>query len=132
VKSPQVVLGFAVVGFLALAVGQLVADGPRAAISPTLGAIVTGAVLYKLVRNPPAPTRWTRPRVIASAAIYGISSLAMIVMLVWVLTVRPEWPVRIVAVIGILLVPTLGLWLVRVARAQDRDARLSGQEPSTE
>ncbi|TCO19083.1 hypothetical protein EV652_11460 [Kribbella steppae] len=68
----------------------------------------------------------------ATAAIYATSSLAMIVMLVWVLTVRPEWPIRIVAVLGILLVPTLGLWLVRVARAQDRAARLSGQEPTTE
>ncbi|ONI76540.1 hypothetical protein BWI15_04320 [Kribbella sp. ALI-6-A] len=68
----------------------------------------------------------------ASAAILGISGLAVIVTLVWVLTVRPEWPIRIVAVIGILLVPTLGLWSVRMARAEDRAARLSGQEPSTE
>jgi hypothetical protein len=132
VKSPQIVLGIAVLGSIASAVGSFVADGPRAALSPTVAAVVFGVILYKVVRNPPAPTRWTRPRVIATAAIYAVSSLAMIVSLVWVLTVRPEWPIRVVAVIGILLVPTLGLWLVRVARAQDRTARLSGQEPTTE
>jgi hypothetical protein len=127
VKSPQIVLGIAVLGSIASAVGSFVVDGPRAALSPTVAAVVFGLVLYKVVRNPPAPTRWTRPRVIATAAIYATSSLPMIVMLVWVLTVRPEWPIRIVAVVGILLVPTLGLWLLRVARAQDRLARLSGR-----
>ncbi|WP_143465397.1 hypothetical protein [Kribbella sp. ALI-6-A] len=131
-KSRQIVLGIAVLILGASAVGFLVTDGPRAALSPALGAIVSGVILYKLVRNPPAPTRWTRHRVMASAAILGISGLAVIVTLVWVLTVRPEWPIRIVAVIGILLVPTLGLWSVRMARAEDRAARLSGQEPSTE
>jgi integral membrane sensor domain MASE1 len=132
VKSPQIVLGIAVLGLIASAVGSFVTAGPRAALSPAIGAVVFGVILYKIVRNPPAPTRWTRQRVVASAAIYAVSGLAMIVTLVWVLTVRPEWPIRIVAVIGILLVPTLGLWLVRVARAQDRAARLSGQGPSTE
>lgn len=131
-KSPQIILGIAVLGAIASAVGSFVADGPRAALSPTIGAVVFGVILYKVVRNPAAPTRWTRQRVVASAAIYGVTSLAMIVTLVWVLTVRPEWPIRILAIIGILLVPTLGLWLVRVAQAQDKAARMSGQEPSTE
>ncbi len=126
-KSPQIILGIAVLGSIASAVGSFVVDGPRAAVSPTVAAVVFGLVLYKVVRNPPAPTRWTRPRVIATAAIYAASSLAMIITLAWVLTVRPEWPIRIVAVLGILLVPTLGVWLVRVARAQDRAARLSGR-----
>jgi hypothetical protein len=56
----------------------------------------------------------------------------MVITLVWVLTVRSEWPIRTVAIIGILLVPTLGLWAVRVARAEDTAARLNSQEPSTE
>jgi hypothetical protein len=125
VKGPQIVLGIAVVGSIAAAVGNLVADDPLGALSPTVAAVVFGLVLYK-VRNSPAPTRWTRPRVLVTAAIYATSSLGMIITLAWVLTVRPEWPIRILAVVGILLVPTLGLWLLRVARAQDRVARLDG------
>jgi hypothetical protein len=127
VKGPQIVLGIAVLGSITSAVGSVVVDGPRAALSPMVTAVVFGLVLYKVVRNPPAPTRWTRPRVLATAAIYATSSLAMLITLAWVLTVRPEWPIRIVAVLGILLVPTLGVWLVRVARAQDRDAQPSGR-----
>jgi hypothetical protein len=132
VKSPQIVLGIAVLGLIVSAVGLLVTDGLRAALSPVLGAILFGGVLYKAVRDSPKPTRWTRQRIVASVVILGTSGLAMIITLVWVLTVRPEWPIRIVAVIGILLVPSLGLWLVRFARAQDRAARFSGHDPSTE
>jgi len=131
-KSPQILLGIAVLGLVVAAVGIGVVDGPRAALSPSAGAIVFGAVLFKVVREAPKPTPWTRSRIVATAAIYGITSLAMIVTLVWVLTVRSEWPIRVVAVIGILLVPTLGLWLVRVARAQDRAARFGDHEPSAE
>lgn len=131
-KSAQIVLGIAVLGFIASAVGLLVTDGPRAALSPMSGALFAGAVLYKAMRDSPKPTPWTRPRIVASALLFGAGGLAVIITLVWVLTVRSEWPIRIVAVIGILSVPTLGLWLVRIAQAQDRAARSSGQEPFTE
>jgi hypothetical protein len=131
VKSPQILLGIAVLGLVVAAVGLGVVDGLRAALSPLAGAIVFGAVLYK-TRDAPKPTPWTRSRIVASAVLVGTGGLAMIITLVWVLTVRSEWPIRVVAVIGILLVPTLGLWLVRVARAQDRAARSGDHEPSAE
>jgi hypothetical protein len=124
VKSPQILLGVTVLGFIVVAIGLGVTGSPRAALWPTAMAILNGVVLYKMVRNPPEPTPWTRSRAIAGAVIFGTSGLAVIIALVWILTVRSEWPIRTVAVIGILTVPALGVWLVRVARAQDRIARL--------
>jgi hypothetical protein len=132
VKSPQILLGASILGLIVVAIGLGVTDSPRAALTPTAMAIVNGAVFYKFVRNPPKPTPWTSSRIVASAVIFGTCGLAVIIALAWVLTVRSEWPIRIVAVIGILTVPTLGVWLMRVARAQDRAARLGDHEPSAE
>ncbi|GAA1138993.1 hypothetical protein GCM10009630_42470 [Kribbella jejuensis] len=131
-KSPQVLLGVAVLGLVVVAIGLVVTDDPRAALWPMALAIANGAVLYKMARTPLRPTPWTRSRVIASALLFGSGGLAVVIALVWVLTVRSEWPIRIVAAIGILTVPTLGLWLIRVARAQDRAARLGDHGPAAE
>ena len=131
-KSPQILLGVTVVGLIAVAIGLGVTESPRAALWPAALAIANGAVLYKFVRNPPRPTPWTRSRVIASAVMFGVGGLAVLSALVWVLTVRSEWPIRIVAGIGILTVPGLGVWLIWVARAQNRAARLGDPGPSAE
>ena len=53
----------------------------------------------------------------STAVLVGTSSLALIIAMVWVLTVRSEAPIRVVAVIGILAVQALGIWLVRTARS---------------
>jgi hypothetical protein len=58
VKSQRIVLGVAVAVLVVCAVGFLIADGPRAALSPGLSAIVGGAVLYMLVKHPRSPARW--------------------------------------------------------------------------
>lgn len=129
-KSPQILLGIAVLGLIVVAIGLGVTESPRAALWPMAMAILNGAVLYKIMRDPPKPTPWTRSRVIASAVIFGASGLAVVIALFWVLTVRPEWPIRAVAFTGILAVPTLGVWLMRAARAQDRAARFGDQGPS--
>lgn len=100
-----------------VAVGLGVSEGPRAALAPLAGALLFGAVLYKVLRDPPKPTRWTRPRVVASAALFGTAGLTVVTALIWLLIVRSEWPIRIVAVIGILSVQVLGVWLLQVARA---------------
>lgn len=129
-KSPQVVLGVAVGGLVVVAIGLGVTGSPREALWPAVLAIANGVLLYKIARNPPKPTPWTRSRVIASAVMYGLGGLAVMTAMGWVLTVRSEWPIRTVAVIGILVVPTLGVWLVWVARAQDRAAR--SDKPASE
>jgi hypothetical protein len=46
----------------------------------------------------------------------------MIITMAWVLTVRSEWSIRVIAVVGILMVPALGFWLVHTARAQNQPA----------
>ena len=98
-------------------------EGPRAALSPLGSAVIFGLILFKVVQDPPKPTPWTRARVVVTAVLFGTSGLALIIAMVWVLTVRSEAPIRVVAVIGILSVPALGIWLVRTARSQDRAAR---------
>jgi hypothetical protein len=47
----------------------LIADGPGAALSPGLSAIVGGAVLYMLVKHPRPPARWHRQHIILAAAV---------------------------------------------------------------
>jgi hypothetical protein len=132
VKGHKILLGIAMLVSAVSALGLVLTDDPRAALSPTLGLIVCGGILYKLVRHPPAPRRWTRQRLIVRTSILGAVSVPVLVCFIWVAVIRPEWPIRLVAVIGILSVPALVLWFVRTARAEDQAARMIVQEPPAE
>lgn len=105
-------------------VGFLVADGPRAALSPALSTVVCAAVLYMLVKHPPPSRRWSKQRIIVGAAVLGPATLAV---LVWAAVVVPDWPTRLLALVVIALVPAIVFWAVRTARKEDQAARASMQ-----
>lgn len=108
-------------------VGFLVADGPRAALSPALSTVVCAAVLYRLVKHPPPSRRWSKQRIIVGAAVLGPATLAVLAVLVWVAVVVPDWPTRLLALVVIALVPAIVFWAVRTARKEDQAARASMQ-----
>jgi hypothetical protein len=124
-KSQRIGLGIALVLLAICAVAFLVADGPRAAFSPALGAVVSGVVLYRLVKHPAPPHLWSKQRFIAYGAAVGVSGLAVMAVLAWVAVVVPDWPTRLVALVGIALVPVVAPWGVRMVRNEDRAARES-------
>jgi hypothetical protein len=130
VKSQRIVLGVAVVVLATCAVAFLIADGTRAALWPGLDAIGFSAVLYRLVKHPMPPSRWSKRRIIGSAAI-GPAAAAVVAALVWVVVVVPDWPTRLLALAGIVLVPAIAFLGVRTARQEDRAARESEQEGPT-
>lgn len=108
-------------------VGFLVADGPRAALSPALSTVVCAAVLYMLVKHPPPSRRWSKQRIIVGAAVLGPATLAVLAVLVWAAVVVPDWPTRLLALVVIALVPAIVFWAVRTARKEDQAARASMQ-----
>lgn len=108
-------------------VGFLVADGPRAALSPALSTVVCAAVLYRLVKHPPPSRRWSKQRIIVGAAVLGPATLAVLAVLVWAAVVVPDWPTRLLALVVIALVPAIVFWAVRTARKEDQAARASMQ-----
>jgi hypothetical protein len=128
VKSQRIILGVAVVVLATCAVGFLIADGPRAALWPGLYAIVFSVILYRLVKHPMPPSRWSKRRIVGSAALIGPAAAAVVAALVWVVVVVPDWPTRLVALAGIVLVPAIAFLGVRTARQEDRAARESEQE----
>jgi hypothetical protein len=132
VKSQRIVLGVAVVVLATCAVAFLIADGPRAALWPGLYAIFASMVLYRIVKHPMPPSRWHKRRIIVSAAVIGPVTVAMVAVLVWVVVVVPDWPPRLLAVAGIVLVPAIAIWGVRTARQEDQAARKSVQEGPTD
>ena len=127
-KSQRIVLGVVVVVLATCAVAFLIADGPRAALWPGLYAIVGSVVLYRLVKHPMPPSRWSKRRSIGSAAVIGPATAAVVAALVWVVVVVPDWPPRLVALAGIVLVPAIAFWGVRTACQEDLAARESEQE----
>ena len=117
---------------VASALGLFITDGARAALSPTVSAIVCGVILYRLVRHPPPPTRWNKRRVALSAAVLGPATVALVVTLAWVALVVPDWPIRLFALVGIASVPAIIFWGVRIARHEDQVARDTAQGPPGE
>jgi hypothetical protein len=132
VKSQRLVLGVAVVVLATCAVAFLIADGPSAALWPGLYAIVGSVVLYRLVKHPMPPSRWSKRRIIGSAAVIGPATVAVVAVLVWVVLVVPDWPPRLVALAGIVLVPAIVFWGARTARQEDQAARESEQKGPTD
>lgn len=111
------------------AVAFLIIDGPREALSPGLYAVAAGFALYWHAKHPPAPARWDRRRILLSASLLIPITVAMVAILIWVLVAVPDWPVRILATAGLVLVPALLFWLLRTARRDDQLARnASGQD----
>src|SRR3981189_581673 len=96
-------------------VGPFTTVGPRAALWPGLVAIFAGTVLYRIVRHQPTPRRWSKRRVIISAAVLGPVSAVVVGVLVGVLLSVPDWPTRLIAIFGIVLVPAMILGGVRRA-----------------
>jgi len=122
-KSQRIVLAVVLIVLVACAVGFAVVDGLRAAASPALSAVVCGFVLYRLVKHPMPPTRWTRRRVILVAVALAPVSVAVIATMVWVIVVNPDWTIRLVAAVAIAVVPASLVWLVRLARREDQAAK---------
>lgn len=110
----------AVVVLAACAVAFLIADGPRAALSPALYAIVSGAALYVIVKHPMPPSRWDRRRIIVSAVVLAPATLAVLGVLVWAAAVVPDWPTRLLALGGIAFVLAIVFWLIRTARKENQ------------
>jgi peptidoglycan biosynthesis protein MviN/MurJ (putative lipid II flippase) len=132
VKSRQIGLGVALVILVASALGLFITDGARAALSPTVSAIVCGVILYRLVRHPPPPTRWNKRRVILSVAVLVPATVAVVVTLAWVVLVVPDWPIRLLALAGMASVPAIIFWGVRIAHHEDQVARGTAQGPPSE
>ncbi len=122
-KSPRIVLAVVVLVLTVCAVGLAVVDGPRAAVTPALTAVVGGILLYRLSKHPIAPARWTRRRVTLVAVALVPASVAVIAVMVWVIVVNPDWAIRLVAAGAIAVVPASLVWLVRLARREDQAAR---------
>ncbi|MFG1816184.1 hypothetical protein ACGFIF_20640 [Kribbella sp. NPDC049174] len=129
--SKRVGLGVAFGMLVVATVGAVVTDGLRAALSPAFGAVVLGVLLFRYVRNPPAPRPWTKQRAVATAVVIGVAGAGVIGCLVWVAAIRPEWPLRVVAVFGILFVLGSFLWTLRTAQAEHREALALAQEPES-
>jgi hypothetical protein len=118
VRSQRIVLGVAVVVLAVCAVAFLIADGPRAALWPGLYAIAGGTALYVMVKHPTPPIRWDRRRIIVSAAVLGPATLGTLAVLVWAAVVVPDWPTRLLALVGIAFVPAILFWFVRTVRKE--------------
>jgi peptidoglycan biosynthesis protein MviN/MurJ (putative lipid II flippase) len=127
VNSQRIGLGFALVILATCTVAFLVMDGPRAAISPALSTVVCGVILYRLVKHPMPPSRWSKRRIIVSAAVLGPVTIAMVAVLAWVVVIVPDWPTRLLALVGIAVVPAIVLWGVRIARTEHQSALKSVQ-----
>lgn len=127
-KGQRILLGVAVVVLAVCAVAFLIIDGPREALWPGLYAIAAGIGLYWHVKHPPAPARWDRRRILLSASVLIPITVAMVAILIWVLVTVPDWPVRILATAGLVLVPALLFWLLRTARRDDQLARNASEQ----
>jgi hypothetical protein len=123
VKSQQVGLGILLVLLAVCAVGLYVTSGLSDALSPALGCVILGVLLYRLVKRPTPPRIWSRQRFIAYVAIVGVTGLVTMAVFVWVLLVVPDWPTRVLASVLIALIPVGALWGVRMVRNEDQAAR---------
>jgi hypothetical protein len=128
VKSQRIGVGVVLVVLAISVVGPFITVGPRAALWPGLVAIFAGAVLYRIVRQQPTPRRWSKRRVIISAAVLGPVSAVVLGVLVGVVMSVPDWPTRLIAIFGIVLVPAMILWGTRMARQEDQAARGGGPD----
>jgi peptidoglycan biosynthesis protein MviN/MurJ (putative lipid II flippase) len=132
VKSLRIGLGVAMVVAAACTVAFLAMDGPRAAISPAFSTVLCGVLLYRLVKHPPPPRRWSKQRIIVGAAVLGSATFAVLAALVLGAVVAPDWPTRLLLLAGIPLVLAIVFWAVRFARKEDEAARESMQGAPTD
>jgi chromate transport protein ChrA len=123
VKSQRVGLGIVLVLLAVSAVGSYVTDGLTGALSPALGVVVVGVVLYRLVKHPTPPRIWSNQRFIAYVALVGVTGLVTMAVFVWVLVVVPDWPTRLFASVSIAIIPVGAFWGVRMVRKEDQAAR---------
>ncbi|MFC5261708.1 hypothetical protein ACFPJ1_06260 [Kribbella qitaiheensis] len=123
-KSQRIGLGVVLVVLAICTVGLLVTDGPRAALSPALGAVINGVLLYRLVKHPTPPRIWSKQRFIAYVVVVGVAGLVTAAVLTWVaVVIVPDWPTRLLALVLIALVPVGALWGVQMVRKEDHAAR---------
>ena len=123
VKSKRIGLGVVLVVLAICTVGLLVTDGPRAALSPALGVVIDGVLLYRLVKHPTPPRIWSKQRFIAYVVVVGVGGLVTVAALAWVAVVVPDWPTRLLFLVLIALVPVVALWGVQMVREEDQAAR---------
>ncbi|WP_132295348.1 hypothetical protein [Kribbella sp. VKM Ac-2568] len=131
-KSQRIGLGVALVISTACTVAFLVMDGPRAALSPAFSMVLCGVILYRLVKHPPPPRRWSKQRIIVGAAVLGSGTLVVLAALVRAAVVVPDWPTRLLVLAGIPVVLAIVFWAVRFARREDQTARESMQGTPTD
>jgi peptidoglycan biosynthesis protein MviN/MurJ (putative lipid II flippase) len=132
VKSLRIGLGVALVIAAACTVAFLVMDGPGAAISSAFSTVLCGVGLYRIVKHPMPPRRWTKQRIIVGAVVLGAATMAVLAALVQGAVVVPDWPTRLILLAGIPVVLAIDFWAVQFARREDQAARASMQGTPTD
>lgn len=82
-------------------------------------------MLYRLVKHPPPPRRWSRQRIIVGAVILGSATLAVLAALVQGAVVVADLATRLMLLAGIPVVLAIVFWAVQFARREDQAARES-------
>jgi peptidoglycan/LPS O-acetylase OafA/YrhL len=118
-----VLLCVAAAGSVVAAVANGLAGDALGAIPPAILAVLFAFGAYRQVKHPVKPQPWTRTRVVVSAVFGGALTLAVLATLGWTAISVPDWPIRAVSVAGIVFVVCLVIWVVRIARRMDREAR---------
>jgi putative flippase GtrA len=122
-------LGVLLVLLAVCAVGSYVTGGLREALSPVMGIVIVGVLLYRLEKHPTPPRIWSKQRFIAYVALVGVAGLVTMAVFVWVLVVVPHWPTRLLASVSIALIPAGAFWGVRMVRKEDQAARQALEGP---
>jgi hypothetical protein len=128
VKGHRILLGVAVALLVIAAVGVLITEGPWEAIQPALLALAGGVIFYRLAKHPMPPMRWDKKRTVTFVVVVGPVGVVMVATLIWVLVTVPDWPVRALAIVGLVFVPAVLAWTFWAARREDQTARTVAQE----